>query len=93
MIDGWFWVTVEGSDVETCRTAASGAARAHLEETFDVAPFSMSWSRYVGENEGRWKLEEGNRVRDGLWLSGLILGASHPWGMRRWWCAARALFR
>jgi hypothetical protein len=93
MIDGWFWVTVEGHDVETCRSAAVEAARAHLEKSFDVAPFSMFWSRYVGENEGRWKLEEGNRVRDGLWQSGMILVTSHPWGPRRWWYAARAWFR
>jgi hypothetical protein len=93
MIDGWFWVTVEGHDVETCRSTAVEMARTRLEETFDVAPFSMFRSRYVGENEGHWALEESNRVGGGIWQSGMLLVRSRPWGPRRWWYALRAWFR
>ena len=93
MVDGWFWVFVEGRDIEACRTAAVEVARTHLEETFEVAPFSMFRSRYVGENEGSWKLDDGTQVRAGAWQSGTILVTSHPWGPRRAWYQLRALAR
>jgi hypothetical protein len=93
MIDGWFWVTVEGRDVEACRWTAVEVARAHLEESFKVAPFSMFRSRYVGENEGRWKLDDGTRVRAGAWRSATLLVTSHPWSPRRLWYQLRALAR
>ncbi len=90
MVDGWFWVIVEGRDSGACRAAAVEVARAHLEETFEVAPFSMFRSRYVGENEGSWKLDDGTQVRAGAWRSGTLLVTCHPWGPRRIWYQLRA---
>ncbi|MEB3326497.1 MAG: hypothetical protein VKI39_02175 [Synechococcus sp.] len=93
MVDGWFWVIVEGRDLEACRATAVEVARSHLEATFDVAPFSMYWSRYVGENDGRWKLAPDTQAREGAWQSGMIIVTSHPWSYRRWWYALRASLR
>ena len=93
MVDGWFWVIVEGHDVEACRGTAVEVARAHLEATFDVAPFSLFRSRYVGENDGRWKLDADTQARAGAWQSGMILVTGHPWSPRRLWYQLRALAR
>jgi hypothetical protein len=88
MFDGFFWVMIAGRDVEASRTMAVDAARARLEDAFDVASFSRFLCRY----DGKRVLDDDARDCDGIWQSGMVVVRFHSWGPRRWWYAARALW-